>query len=474
MREKKLLLQDAFEVLETQKDKNFAGKKSFFGVKIDSRQIVEGDIFVAIRGERVDGHKLLQEAIRNGAVAIVVELSSGVDENQYDVPIIAVPSTKKAFGQLAGLWRKELFRGKVIALTGSNGKTTIKNMIAKILQVKYKAQCTRGNYNNEFGLPITIFELSLDCDYWVLEMGARHSGDISYLCDIAMPNITLISNIGNAHIGEFGGREKQVQAKSAILRYGELSLVDVDSPFYEVFLKTGLQNKNKKWSRMGRKKSHNLKSADIDLSWNYIAGKTIFSTPKGQFGLQLNCLGEHNAHNASWAFLVAYHCGLSGEDIILGLENVYPEEGRLQLIKIGKYTVINDSYNASPESVEAMLAATNHLSGKKIVVWGDMAELGDRDTMNQCHRQMAEKFDSYAIDWVLTYGDFAHSTKLYGEKTSTYTKYQHSQHLEQIAVLIKEITQQWLSISHAQDSIYVYLKASNKMQLSQLIPLIKE
>ena len=467
-----LPLHQALDVISTKPIELSNSGMKFSGAKIDSRHIVKGDIFIALKGENSDGHEFIEDAIERGAVAVVVN-DSFVTDKQFFVPIIKVSCTQTAFGQLAHLWRTSLFAGKVIAITGSNGKTTIKNMIKSVLQTRYKTACTAGNYNNELGVPITIFTLPLDCDFWVLEMGARHLGDIDYLCRIAMPDITLVSNIGDAHIGEFGNKEKQVQAKAEILAYGEMAILDVNSPYYRQFKKVCEKSHKSEIKLISQDAKKATQAAHI--SWGFIDEEAVFYTKNESFRLKLNCLGEHNAHNAAWAVAIADYCHLRGDDIVAGLRAVQPEQGRLQTIKCQHYTIINDSYNASPESVEALLKITQSLFGKTIIVWGDMAELGSEEQMRQWHEKIAEKFNQYAIDWVLTYGDYARLTSVYGASLESKTQYQHAHNFTHLKQLIEQIIKQWQQDnSNNKTPKYVYLKAANKMNFSQLATLLSD
>lgn len=451
----------------------------FSGVKIDSRQIGHGDIFVALKGEKVDGHDFISEAINQGVVAVIIDNDMIHNLQGSDIPIIKVSCTRQALGQLARLWRTTLFAGKIIALTGSNGKTTIKNMLHHVLSQRYKVGSTQDNYNNEIGLPLTIFDLPLDCDYWVLEMGAKHVGDINYLCHIACPEITFISNIGHAHIGEFGGRDKQLQAKAEILSYGNVSLLDGDSPFYQHFYSVCKKKHLSNTLVIRRKKSLHGSghSCGFYVTWDFDEGESIFDVNNHHLRLKLNCLGEHNAHNAAWAVAVADYCGVEHAKIRDGLLAVYPQPGRLQTIQGDHFTILDDSYNASPESVEALLKL-KHPDDRVIVVWGDMLELGNEVQMHQWHRDMAHRFAAYHIDWVITYGEYAHSTYLHGKtlptgRQSEGPKYHHAENFLHIKKSIQTIMATWQAkTEEKKNNHYVYLKASNKMNFSKLAKLL--
>lgn len=464
-----LPLQQAIDVVDAINSPQVATCTVFYGVKIDSRAIEKGDIFIAMRGNKVDGHDFIEEVIKLGAVAIIIEHGHIIDSHTHSVPIIQVKCTQVAFGQLARLWRTQLFHGKIIALTGSNGKTTIKNMLQSVLQTCYKTGATEGNYNNELGLPISIFSLPLDCDYWVLEMGARHVGDIDYLCTIAHPNITLVSNIGHAHIGEFGSREKQLQAKSAILSYGEVSILDINSPFYSQFSAICQQNPKKKILTIAR---FNKVQTEADLQWDFIENQGVFYMHDQYLKLKLNCPGEYNVHNAAWSLAIASYCGIDKANMMTGLSQVQPQPGRLQTIAARGFTLINDSYNASPDSVEALLKLKQP-HHKVILIWGDMSELGDEKKMYQWHQEMAIKFAGYHIDWVLTYGELAKQTYLTGKRLSVHTKYQHLSSFLQIQSTVVDIISHWQHNEENNNNYFVYTKASNKMQFSRLVELLQ-
>ncbi|MDO9151582.1 MAG: UDP-N-acetylmuramoyl-tripeptide--D-alanyl-D-alanine ligase [Methylotenera sp.] len=344
----------------------------FTSVGSDSRNIVAGQLFVALKGANFDGNTFAQDALKLGAVAVLVS-----DASVQAAPRLVVADTRLALGVLAKYWR-EKFDVPVIAVTGSNGKTTTKEMLTAILSIASNGReyvhATYGNLNNDIGLPLTLLKMNQSHQYAVLEMGMNHLGEIDYLTHIAKPDVALINNAGIAHIGELGSRENIAKAKGEIfagLKQGGVAVINADSDYAEYWKSL---NSQRNVLTFGLKKQ-------ADVSAHYQAGDGFSSmalvTPAGELNIKLHVQGEHNISNALAASATAYALGISLEDIGRGLESFTGVYGRLERkAGINGAVVIDDTYNANPDSMKAAINVLAQLTGKKILVLGDMGELG--------------------------------------------------------------------------------------------------
>lgn len=345
---------------------------TFESVGTDSRNIVANQLFVALKGERFDGHQFADQAIAQAAVGVLVE-NANIDVQ----PVIVVDDTYKALGQLAAYWRNK-FTLPIVAVTGSNGKTTVKEMIAAILSIRTgeskAVHATVGNLNNHIGLPLTLLKLRDVHQFAVLEMGMNHLGEIAYLARIAQPDVAVIANAGTAHIGEVGSRDNIAKAKGEIfsgLGIKGVAVINADDDYAEY------------WQRLNegrRTVTFGLKSfADVTAHYEEMDGMTQLhlKTPQGEIDFKLNVLGVHNVMNALAASAVAMALGVPNHDIADGLQRFGGVEGRLQR-KHGKHgaVLIDDTYNANPDSMKAAINVLAQQSGNKILVLGDMGELG--------------------------------------------------------------------------------------------------
>lgn len=355
-------------------DARFVGKDVAFGsVGSDSRHVVAGQLFVALKGENFDGNQYAAEAIRQGAAAVLVS-----DAAQTATPRIEVQDTRIALGVLAKYWR-EKFTIPVVAITGSNGKTTTKEMLASILAVAAgslaQVHATAGNLNNDIGLPLTLLKLRADHAYVVLEMGMNHLGEIEYLTQIASPDVAVINNAGTAHLGELGTRENIAKAKGEIfsgLARDGVAVISADSEYahYWQTLNTG-----RKMVTFGFKNS-----ADIHASYQALEDGSMIDlhTPEGRVGFKLQVAGEHNVNNALAACAAAYALGVSNHDIAEGLAQFAGVYGRLEnKTGLNGALIIDDTYNANPDSMKAAIGVLASMKAdRKILVLGDMGELG--------------------------------------------------------------------------------------------------
>ncbi len=376
-------------------------RQNLQGVSIDSRTLRAGEVFWAITGERLDGHNYIAEAVRKGAAAIVLAREQAHRFAELPLPQIIVPETLHALQEMASLHRKR-FRIPVIGITGTNGKTTTKEMIAWILQNKFRVLKTRGNLNNHIGVPLTLLELHSEHEVAIIEMGTNHPGEIKQLCKIAGPTAGLITNIGRGHLEFFatleGVSREKTQLFSSVGRRGiiYLNLDDENLPRFP-----------------GRKKS----------LWSYsLAGKPkarvtgklakLNSEGAGRWKLnerefiQLHVAGLHNVNNALAAATVALSFGFSEREIKKALEKYVSYDKRMQIIRTGGLTIINDAYNSNPDSFIKALETLNHIAkehtSRRIVVMGDMLELGLES--EALHQELLISLLDFDIEGIFTLG----------------------------------------------------------------------
>jgi UDP-N-acetylmuramoyl-tripeptide--D-alanyl-D-alanine ligase len=347
------------------------GDVAFSGVSTDSRTVSAGDLFVALEGERFDGHAYVAEAVRRGAVAAMV--SKPVD-TALPVARLAVVDTRFALGRLAALWRAR-FRLPLVALTGSNGKTTVKEMLTAILAVHCGSReavlATAGNLNNDIGMPLTLLRLAPTHRFAVIEMGMNHEGEIEYLTRIAQPTVALVNNAQRAHVGMLGSIEAIARAKGEIYaglgEHGQavVNLDDAFAPYWK-----GL-NAGRPIVTFGFASDADVRAESAgDAGWR-------FTTPAGSFEAALQVAGEHNARNALAASAAAHALAVPVAAMRSALAAFAGVPGRLQRRRgPAGSTVIDDTYNANPESMKAALRVLAAERGRRVFVMGDMGELG--------------------------------------------------------------------------------------------------
>jgi len=400
--------------------KFFAADQLFQGVSIDSRTVQKGNLFFAIKGDNVDAHDFLEQAQTNGAAAAVVD---HYQEN-ISLPQLQVDNSILALGRLAKRYRQG-FSLALAAVTGSCGKTTVKEMLASILSMEGPFLASKGNLNTEIGVPLSLLCLAPEQRYAVIEMGARQKGDIRYLMNLVEPDVTLITNAGVAHLEIFGSERGIAEAKGEIfssLKPQGTAVINADDPnadYWRSLLSTqavvnfGLQAK-------GNTKGTPLDFSAANLQQTAETSQFDFLTPLGNRRIQLKAFGEHNVSNAVAAAAVAYVLGISLDNIVLGLEKFLPVSGRLQF-KAGKsgIKIMDDTYNANPVSVLAALAVLANCKGKKIFVMGDMLELGSHAV--ELHREIGEEAQRLGIDKMYGFGRWtAEATKAFGSQAKHY------------------------------------------------------
>jgi UDP-N-acetylmuramoyl-tripeptide--D-alanyl-D-alanine ligase len=362
---------------------------------VSSADCITGSIFIAIKGERVDGHDFVGDAFKNGAV---IALTS----RQVSERCIVVEDVIEAIGKLAQHIRRELSSLKVIGITGSQGKTTTKELLFAALSMHGKTIATKGNNNNEIGVPLTLLRCDDETDFCIVEMGARHVGDIAALSAIAEPNIGVVLRVAAAHIGEFGSIEKIALAKSEMISSLSTDSIAILGQ-YDRFTKDMAALHKGVVLTFGQDGGSNIRATDVELR----EGRAHFDlvTPEGRSTVALRQLGLHQVPNALAAAAVSHALGMSTDQIATALSTAEMNAAmRMQVIELPDLTLINDAYNASPDSMAAALTTLAHLSqergGESWAFLGNMRELGESAT--QAHREIGTLCSELRIDHLVT------------------------------------------------------------------------
>ncbi|MDD2701240.1 MAG: UDP-N-acetylmuramoyl-tripeptide--D-alanyl-D-alanine ligase [Sideroxydans sp.] len=383
---------------------HFAGNDvEFSAVSTDTRSIAQGDLFIALRGEHFDGAQFVAQAAQAGAVAAIVKEGSVLEE--VSCPVLFVPDTRIALGKLAAHWRKQ-FDIPLLAITGSNGKTTVKEMLAAILSAHAGEEAvlaTRGNFNNDIGMPLTLLKLRAQHRYAVIEMGMNHPGEIEYLTHLAQPDVALVNNASGAHLQGLGSVEGMASAKGEIfagVKSNGTAVINADDAY------AGL------WRTLADK--HRVfdfaleHPAAVKGKWQThgFGGVLTAHTPAGELRVALQVPGEHNARNALAAATAALAVHVPLETIVRALEGFGGVAGRLQRKQaLSGATLIDDTYNANPASMRAALEVLAQAEGKRIFVLGDMGELGDDAA--QFHREIGILARELGIERLYALGDLS-------------------------------------------------------------------
>ena len=407
---------------------NIDPNKTFVvNVQTDSREAAAGDLFVAIIGERLDAHRFVPGAMAAGAEGCLVSAApKSIPDGKF---CVLVPDTTKAMGDLAAYYRSKLGL-PVVAVTGSVGKTTTKDMIFSVLSTKYRTLKTEGNKNNHLGLPMTIFRLSQEDEIAVLEMGMNHLGEIDYLVRIAQPDVAVITNVGEAHIGNLGSRENILRAKCEIfrgLKKGGTAVLNGDDPllatlrpgvpkvevsstgaaaaeraaFAEMYAQIEAGGFIYHWA--GESDACDYKAVNIE---DTLPDTVRFEaeTPKGSFEAEVPALGRHMIYPVMTAAAVGQYFDLSNEEIAAGIRNFKATHMRMNVEKLDDGIMLyNDAYNANPQSMKAALGIlANAPAARKVAVVGDMLEL--EPFAEKLHRQVGEFAAELPIDTLVTVG----------------------------------------------------------------------
>ena len=370
----------------------------------DTRLIKENDVYIGIKGENFDGNKFYDKAFDNGASVCILDNIEDIDINKYkDKTIIKVEDSIIALGKIAA-YKRSLYNIPVIAVTGSVGKTSTKDMIASVLETKYNVLKTKGNLNNNIGMPLTILELK-DHDCLIVEMGMNHLNEISYLTKIAKPTIAVITNIGTAHIGNLGSRENILKAKLEILEGLDKNGV--------LFINNDNDLLKEKYNKL--KNKYKVKTIGIDNASDYIAynikediTRSIFTIKDNDIeeNIQVNVATRPFIYNSLMGYAIGKELNIENDLIKKGISNLKLTAHRLEK-KINKrgVTIIDDTYNASYDSMKSALELLGKSNNRKIAILGDMLELGEYS--EEIHRKIGEDVVNNNIDILITVGNLS-------------------------------------------------------------------
>jgi UDP-N-acetylmuramoyl-tripeptide--D-alanyl-D-alanine ligase len=430
--------------------------ETFTGVSTDTRTLKPGDLFVALRGERYDGHAYVAQARSAGAAAAMVDTQAS---DATGLPVLVVANTRAALGALAGDWRRR-FPLPVVALTGSSGKTTVKEMLASILRSAAPATAeesvlaTRGNLNNDIGMPLTLLELRPEHRYAVIEMGMNHAGEISYLTRIASPDVALITNAGTAHIEYLGSVEAIARAKGEIfegLKEDGTAVINADDQYAPMWRELAGDRRRVEFGL--------VQSAGVTASYRgrLLESEIEISAPAGVAKTTLRAPGEHNVRNALAAAAAAIALDVPMNAIAVGLASYSGVKGRLQVRRSQHgATVIDDTYNANPESMRAAIAVLAQAPGAKILVLGDMGELGERAPT--LHAELGVHAREAGIERLLTLGEHsAETARAFGRG---------ARHYQRVEELVAEVQ------SALATNVTVLIKGSRFMRMERVVEAI--
>ncbi|MGH4050414.1 MAG: UDP-N-acetylmuramoyl-tripeptide--D-alanyl-D-alanine ligase [Clostridium sp.] len=428
--------------------------KTYNNVCLDTRAIKDNDIFIAIKGENFDANDFAPEASSRGASVCLID-DMKFDETSFNkkTTVIKVTDTKKALLNLAGFYIKKL-NIKVVGITGSTGKTSTKDLTSAVLSAKFKVFKTIGNFNNGIGLPLMIFKLDKTYDVAVLEMGMSDFSEIHNLCEVARPNIAIITNIGMSHIENLKSRENILKAKMEITDFFSLEstlivnsdndlLQDIKATDYKL-IKTGIDSK-------ADFKACNLQIDEKKITFNLMENENLVDNL-----VEVNIPGRHNVLNSLLAIACAREMGMKYDEIVLGFKKLEVTSMRLDIIKGEKFTIINDAYNASPDSMVAAIdVLCNMNSNSKIVILGTMKELGD--SAYDAHKQVAQYARLKNIDLLIALGEF---NEAYKEGFKDIDKYRTFHTYDEVVSFIDAVIQQ---------NDVVLVKASRCMKFESIV-----
>jgi UDP-N-acetylmuramoyl-tripeptide--D-alanyl-D-alanine ligase len=392
------------EVAQAVSGKLFGANLTVSGVSIDTRTLKAGELYIAIKGKNFDGHGFVDKALEAGAIAVICEQPS-----DRDIAQIVVTDSHLALAELAGYWRDKL-AVKVIGITGSNGKTTVKEMVAAILSTQAHTLFTQGNLNNDIGVPLTLLKLADSHRYAVIEMGANHSGEIAYTSRYAKPDVAIITNISAAHIEGFGSVNAVAQAKGEIianLNTSGIAVLNCDDDFYPYWQKLA---ENAGSVSFGFADDADVTALQISSSLQAEGYRTefILKTTTAMLAMHIHLAGKHNVKNALAAAAACLQLGIPLQAIKDGLATLKPVTGRLQPLHGRKGNiVIDDTYNANPASLKAGLEVLDSKQ-KNWLILGAFGELGE-DSLN-IHYQMGQLIRSMPVERVFAVGKHAEET----------------------------------------------------------------
>jgi len=427
-------------------------------VSTDTRESMADALFIALKGKNFDAHEFIDQAAAQGAKAVVCQQQ--VDSN---IPQLIVEDSRYALGQLGAAVKAEV-APKTVAITGSNGKTTVKEMLAAILSQRHKVLATQGNFNNDIGVPLTLLRIQPEHEYAVIELGANHPGEIAYTTALTRPDVAILNNVSAAHVEGFGSIQGVARAKTEIFRGlpdDGLAITTRHSEFLPCWERN---REGKRWQTFGWDDAADVYASDVQLD---AEGRPSFTLHlfDNQARVSLQLSGKHNVLNALAASTAAHELGVGIVDIISGLESVQPVAGRLTTYKLSdRIRLIDDSYNASVASTKAALELLGDYRGYRIMVLGDMGELGA--DARAYHEEVGSHALDCGIDNLFTLGVLSQSaSEVFNGRGG-----RHFSSVDDIvAAILQIITQQSL-----EQPVTVLVKGSRSAHMERVVRALKE
>ena len=431
-----------------------AKEKTIADITTDSRKAGKDSLFVAIKGEKVDAHRFIPAVFEQGALCVICERAPEHPAGAY----ILVESSLQAIKDIAEFYRKQLDM-KVVGITGSVGKTSTKEMIASVLSEKYRVLKTLGNFNNELGLPLTVFRLREEDEIAVLEMGISNFGEMHRLSKIARPDICVMTNIGQCHLEFLGDRDGVLRAKSEIFDYiaedGTIILNGDDDKLATLHDVKGITP-----VFFGINSDRKIYATNIhSLGLKGIA--CTICTEQGDFDVTIPIPGYHMVYNALAGTAVGLSLGMTTEEIKRGIEKLESLSGRFHIIETGEYTVVDDCYNANPVSMKASLKVLHDALGRKVAILGDMGELGENE--KQLHEEVGAEAGKQDIQLLICVGTLSAHMAMSAKETNPQMQVVHMDTLEEALEAIPGLLQK-------EDTILV--KASHFMHFEKIVKVL--
>ncbi|NMM61421.1 UDP-N-acetylmuramoyl-tripeptide--D-alanyl-D-alanine ligase [Clostridium sp. P21] len=435
---------------------------NFNEISTDTRKIGKGNIFIALKGENFNGNEYIEAASSKGAVICIIdEIKYKEDKIEKGTTIIKVRDTKKALLDLAKAYRSKLGL-KVIGITGSNGKTSTKDLLAAALSSKYKVFKTEGNFNNEIGLPLMIFKLDNSYDIAVLEMGMNNLNEIHRMAEAAKPDIALITNVGVSHIGNLKTRDNILKAKLEITDFfNEKSILIING---DNDLLSKVQSSKFSICKTGMEDSNDFKASEIELKESFVEFKVEENGKKHKEVFHVEIPGKHTISNSLLAIACGKILGMEYEDIKEGLKNLQTTAMRMDIIKGKNFNILNDCYNANPDSMKVAIDVLKNIdSNRRIAVLGTMGELGEESC--KAHKEVGEYAAKNGVDLLLTFGEYNKAFEE-GFKVNNKSKYKaFGDYSEGVRYLVDE---------YLKSGDTVLVKASRSMKFEKIVEELKK
>jgi UDP-N-acetylmuramoyl-tripeptide--D-alanyl-D-alanine ligase len=421
-------------------------------VHTDSRSLQAGDLFVALRGERFDGNEFIAQAQSQGAVAVLCEASGAAAAQAAGLSALVVPDARTALGELAAGWRAQ-FALPVVAVTGSNGKTTVTQMVASILRAQAgdAALATQGNLNNDIGVPLTLLNLRAHHTLAVVELGMNHPGEIAWLARIAQPTVALVNNAQREHQEFMGTVQAVAEENGAVLSAlpaNGVAVFPADEPYTALWATLAGARRTSRFAMQG---------ADVSAAmvlWQAGAWQFTLQSAQGTVPVRLHIAGRHNVKNALAAAASALAAGVPLATVAQGLQAFEPVKGRSRALSLraGKLSLVDDTYNANPDSVRAAIDVLAELPGPRLLVLGDMGEVGDLGP--QFHAEVGGYAAECGIDALYTLGELSvHADQAFGRGV----------HFADMAALQAEVAARWT------DFASIVVKGSRFMKMERVV-----